>query len=201
MSSAATHLSVVSGTVSDMFDMVTPAAITESYGTSLTFHRSVSGLLDGFCGFTDNAGAIAAAGYAKVDNLSCGDCDTTNPAYGPNDEQWQTATRTDVSACKATCTANAECGGFNFVEADGKCYFRNNDMSCAQSTDTDRDCYIKPHDCQSSVCEATSTNGEVVSASTTGTESIAKSTSERQMPTTHTAMRVALSRPRSSRAK
>ena len=33
------------------------------------------------------------------------------------------------------------------------------------------------------------------------TASIAKSTSDRQMPTTHTAMRVALSRPAGSRAR
>merc|ERR1740130_1544391 len=75
--------------------------------------------------------------YSEVENMNCGNCDAAYPNYGPNGERWQTSARDDVQACKATCSANGECGGFNFVASHQKCYFRNNDMSCAQSADTD----------------------------------------------------------------
>ena len=39
--------------------------------------------------------------------------------------------------------ANDECGGFNFVEAHSRCYFRNNNMQCERSEDSDCDCHVK----------------------------------------------------------
>ena len=81
--------------------------------------------------------------YSAEENKSCGNCDGVSPSYGPNGERWQTSARDDVQSCKDTCSANAECGGFNFVESNQKCYFRNNDMTCRRSPDTNRDCYIK----------------------------------------------------------
>merc|ERR1719460_1741494 len=82
--------------------------------------------------------------YTKVDNLSCGGCvDTPVPDYGTNGNRWYKAKRSDVSACIKICSSSDLCGGFNFVNSHGKCYFRNNDMTCDRAADTNRDCYIK----------------------------------------------------------
>jgi len=81
--------------------------------------------------------------YAKIPNIGCGNCEYPYPTFGPNGERWQTATRDDVSSCKETCNAAAECGAFNFVEAHGRCYFRANNGDCARNEDPDRDCYVK----------------------------------------------------------
>ena len=91
-----------------------------------------------------------SATYVYSGGKVCGDCDagqgsgtgsSTWPDYGPSGERWQTAVRTDVSACEATCTANVQCGGF--VWLSDKCYFRDNDTTCGRSDNTLRDCYSK----------------------------------------------------------
>lgn len=85
-----------------------------------------------------------SAGFTWSKNTRCGDCGAGNDAaIAADGTHFEFATReTAEKTCGAVCTASHLCGGFNFVESLGNCYYRRT-TSCQQGVDEDRDCFTK----------------------------------------------------------
>jgi len=89
----------------------------------------------------------AMRNYTLDQGRMCGACGAeNNMALGLHDKLFDTARReTAVEICGTKCSQHKNCGGFNFVESLGSCYYRKR-TSCQASKDVDRDCYTKMAD-------------------------------------------------------
>jgi len=85
-----------------------------------------------------------SSSYNFEANLDCGQCGDSNYLYiGAGGNYWDDATRaTALAVCGPVCDAHVECGGFNFEESLGNCYYRR-DTGCSRSTNAARDCFTK----------------------------------------------------------
>lgn len=86
----------------------------------------------------------AMRNYILDQGRTCGACGAeNNMALGLDNKLFDAAKReTAIEICGAKCSQHKECGGFNFVESLGNCYYRKL-TSCQASQDVDRDCYTK----------------------------------------------------------
>jgi len=86
----------------------------------------------------------AMRSYILDQGRMCGACGAeNNMALGINNKPFDLATReTAAEVCGTKCSQHEDCGGFNFIESLGNCYYRKL-TSCQASQDVDRDCYTK----------------------------------------------------------
>merc|ERR1719223_1341613 len=73
----------------------------------------------------------------------CADQPDNQLAIGANGETFDATSRDAAGeTCGPVCSASAECGGFNYLEADSRCYYRR-ETSCDFAIQTNRDCFTK----------------------------------------------------------
>ena len=80
--------------------------------------------------------------YVKLEGYTCGwggNCSGNQDWYYEG-SRTRSATRDDVSLCRAACDKSTECGGF--MVTDTLCYLRKN-AECGVNVSPTRDCYQK----------------------------------------------------------
>jgi len=79
--------------------------------------------------------------FIKQANLGCGDCEANDVFIGDNGDRSTTAKRPDApKTCGDICKGSKDCGGFNFVASQERCYFRRS-TSCNLFPNEEFDCY------------------------------------------------------------